>query len=131
MKILPPGRASNSATGWPTIFGPNHFCRCSDFVNTSNTRSRDASNTRSITRSSITMSLTLCLAAMSLLLLLQLFEVRLQAVKPLLPDDAIALDPLVDFLERARLEGCRPPLRLFAARHESRALEHLQMLRHR
>src|SRR6266571_638665 len=131
MNIFPPGRASNSATGMPTIFGPHHFCRCSGCVNTSKTRSRGASKTRSMTSSSIGISTTLSLAAMSLLLHLQFLQVLVQTIEPLLPDHAIALDPFVDLFERARLERRRPPLRLLAARHKSRAFEHLEVLAHR
>src|SRR5206468_3492276 len=128
MKMFPPGRASNSARGMPTPIGPHHFCRCSGCVNTSKTRSRGASKTRSMTSSLVGTSTTLSLAAMSLLLLLQFLQVVVQTIEPLLPDHAIALDPRVDLLERARLERRRPPLRLLAARHEARALEHLQVL---
>src|SRR5207247_10754420 len=128
MKIFPPGRASNSARGMPTPIGPHHFCRCSRCVNTSKTRSRGASKTRSLTSSLVGTSTTLSLAAMSLLLLLQFLQVVVKSIEPLLPVDAIALDPRIDLLERASLERRRPPLRLLATRHEARALEHLQML---
>src|SRR5436309_2207934 len=130
MKIFPPGRASNSATALLTPFGPHHFCRCSGCVNTSKTRSRGASKTRSMTNSLIGISTTSSLAAMSLLLHLQFLQVLVETIEPLLPDDAIAPDPLVDLFERARLERRRPPLRLLAARHESRAFEHLEVLAH-
>src|SRR5437773_6206216 len=130
MNMGPPGRASNSAIGFPTIFGPHHFWMCSGCVNTSNTRSRGASKTRSTTSSFVGTSTTLSLAAMSLLLHLQFLQVLVQTIEPLLPDDAIALDPLVDLFERARLERRRPPLRLLAARHKSCAFEHLEVLAH-
>src|SRR5206468_6299955 len=101
MNMAPPGRPSNSAIKLPTIFGPHHFCRCSGCVNTSKTRSRGASKMRSTTSSLVGTSTTLSLAAMSLLLQLQFLQVLVQTVEPLLPDDAIALDPLVDLFERA------------------------------
>src|SRR6266576_6678620 len=131
MKMFPPGRASNSARGMPTPIGPHHFCTCSGRVNTSKTRSRGASKTRSMTSSLIGISVTSSLAGMSLLLHLQFLQVLVQTIEPLLPDVAIALDPLIDLFERARLERRRPPLRLLAARHESRAFEHLDVLAHR
>src|SRR6267142_2806845 len=93
MNMAPPGRASNSAIGLPTIFGPHHFWMCSGFVNTSKTRSRGASKTRSTTSSLIGISTTLSLGAMSSLLLLQFLDVVVQSIESLLPDDAIALDP--------------------------------------
>src|SRR5437867_12823877 len=100
MKLFPPGRASNSATGMPTIFGPHHFCRCSGCVNTSKTRSRGASKTRSMTSSLVGSSTTLSLSAMSLLLLLQFLQVVFQSFVSLFPDLAIVLDPLVDLFDR-------------------------------
>src|SRR5712691_2832677 len=100
MNIAPPGRASNSAIGLPTILGPHHFWMCSGFVKTSNTRSRGASNTRSITRSVVSAT---AFALIFLLPLLQFLQVAIQTIEPLLPDDAIALDPFVDLFERARL----------------------------
>src|SRR5436189_5526525 len=84
-----------------------------------------------MTSSLIGVCTRLSLAAMSLLLQLQFLQVLVQTIEPLLPDDAITLDPLVDLLERACLERRGPPLRLFAARHESRAFEHLDVLTHR
>src|SRR6266576_7280576 len=131
MKMFPPGRESNSARGMPTPIGPHHFCTCSGWVNTSKTRSRGASKTRSMTSSLIGISTTLSLAAMSLLLHLQFFQVPVQTIEPLLPDDAIALHPFVDLFEWARLERRRPPLRLLAAGHKSCAFEHLEVLAHR
>src|SRR2546428_6775969 len=104
---------------------------CSGLVNISNTRSRGASKTRSMTVTLASMSTTLSPPAMALLLHLQFLQVLVQTIEPLLPDDAIALDPFVDLFERARLERGRSPLRLLAARHESRAFEHLEVLAHR
>src|SRR2546422_7761937 len=131
MNMAPPGRPSNSAIRLPTIFGPHHFCRCSGCVNTSKTRSRGASKTRSMTSSLIGISTTLSLAAKSPLLHAQFLQVLVETIEPLLPDDAIALDPVVDLFERARLERRRPPLRLLTARHEARTFEHLEELAHR
>src|SRR5438552_6429924 len=130
MKIFPPGRGANSARGMPTIFGPHHFCRCCGCVNTSKIRSRGESKPRSMTSSLIGISMTLSLAAMSLLLHMQFLQVLVQTIEPLLQDDAIALDPFVDLFERARLERRRPPLRLPAAGHKSCAFEHLEVLAH-
>src|SRR5207247_10271919 len=115
MNIFPPGRASNSTSGMPTPFGPHHFCRCSGCVNTSKTRSRGASKTRSMTSSLIGISMTLSLAAMSLLLHLQFLQVLVEPIEPLLTDDAVAVDPFVHLLEWPRLNPRRAPLRLLAA----------------
>src|SRR5678816_1765826 len=122
---FPPGRGSNSARGMTTIFGPHHFCTCSGSVNTSKTRSRGASNTRSITSSLVRTSTRSSLAAMSFLLLVQFFEVLVESIEALVPDLAIAPHPPIDLLERPWRERRRPPLRLLAARNESGALEDL------
>src|SRR3989442_15931206 len=98
----------------PTIFGPHHFCRCSGCVNTSKTRSRGASKTRSMTSSLIGTSTTLSLAAMSLLLHAQFLQVLGETIEPLLPDDARALNRVVEPVKQAHLERRRPPLRLLA-----------------
>ena len=60
---------------------------------------------------------------------LQFLQVGLEPVEALLPDVAVALGPLGDFLERRRLDPARPPLRLAPARDQAGALEHPQVLR--
>src|ERR687887_2878852 len=74
--------------------------------------------------------------AMSLLLLrlcrflpLDMAQVGVQAVEALLPELAVPLDPVVDVLERSRVEATGSPLRLATACDEARPLEHLEVLR--
>src|SRR3954470_16975609 len=51
-----------------------------------------------------------------------------EAVEARVPELAIALDPVVHLPPPARLDPARPPLRLAAARDETGALQHLEML---
>src|SRR5215472_18316734 len=68
------------------------------------------------------------LASMSLLLSLQLLEVAVEAAEAALPVAAVAFRPLRHIAQRRRLQAARPRLTTPPAAHESRALEHLQML---
>src|SRR5262245_583076 len=74
------------------------------------------------------------LTAMSLLLVLlfrvQFLKVMFEAIEPPFPDLAVALGPVSHFLQRARFQPARAPLRLAAARDESGPLEHAKVLRH-
>lgn len=68
-------------------------------------------------------------ASRVLSLSLHLDEILVQAIEALIPNPAIALDPLGDLLERASLEPAWPPLRPAAACDQSGALQYLEMLR--
>src|SRR5262245_17209983 len=101
----------------------------------SNTRRAGASNrrVRTISRSEGVVTLKVSLfaartAGMSLLLRFQVLQVHLELVEASLPDVAIALRPLGDLLERARLDPAGPPLGLAALGDEARALQHAQVL---
>src|SRR5262245_31711285 len=64
-------------------------------------------------------------------LCLQFAQVIVEPVETLFPEAAIALEPIVDFLQRARLDPARPPLRLASARDQAGTLEHLEVLGNR
>src|SRR5919204_1775992 len=88
--------------------------------------SRGASNTRvsSISRSEGSVSFSsLSLATTVLLPCLDLVQDLVQPLEALLPEAAVALDPLVGQAERCRVETSGPPLGLAAALDELRALE--------
>src|SRR5262245_37288027 len=110
-------------------------CRtCSGLVHASNSSRRGTANTRvsTISRSEGNVSvIALFLASTSLLLCLQLGQVLVEAVKALLPEAAVALQPVHPVLPRRRFQPARPPLRLAAALDQPRPLQHLEMLRHR
>src|SRR5258706_443670 len=107
---------------------------CSDSVQQRHTRSTGASNTRS--KVSVRgATATLFLAGTALLpdlfagqlrivLGLQLAQVHFETIETLLPEAPVVLQPLVDRLERLRLDPARPPLRLAAARDQPGALQH-------
>src|SRR5687767_2196305 len=102
---------------------------CSGFVMASNTSSRGASKSRvmRISRSDGKVILNESLFAagwlanMGLLLGFQMLQICVERVEAPLPEDAIALGPLGDFLDRSGLQPARPPLRFPSARDEARA----------
>src|SRR5713226_1002272 len=53
MRMAPPGRASNSQTGFVKPFGPHHCAMCFGSVHTLNTSSRGASKTHVMTSAGI------------------------------------------------------------------------------
>src|SRR5262249_34980275 len=57
-----------------------------------------------------------------LVLRLQLLQIGIQAVETLVKEATIMVEPVVDVLERARLDTARPPLRLAPARDQPGAL---------
>src|SRR3954462_15659961 len=63
------------------------------------------------------------------LLYLQLSKVLVEPLQARLPEPPVLLDPARHVLEWRRLEATRPPLRVATLDHESRVLEHLQVLR--
>src|SRR5207247_9598615 len=73
----------------------------------------------------------LFLAAMFLVLGLQGFEIIVEAVEAFLPEFPVALEPVVDALERRGLQPARPPLRFAPARDQPGPFQHLEVLRDR
>ena len=59
---------------------------------------------------------------------LQLFQIVVEPIEALVEEAAVVFEPIVDVLERPRLDAARPPLRLAAARDQAGALQHLEML---
>src|SRR3990170_3795746 len=109
----PPGRNSKACVVVVKPSGPHHCARCFGSLKAANTRSRGASNTRVpiIERGSRSKSM-LFLALTFLLLGLQYFEIIVEAVEPFLPKPAIFGEPVVDALERGRLDLAGPQLRV-------------------
>src|ERR1700674_479519 len=70
----------------------------------------------------------LLLASTLLLLRLQLVQVFVQAVEALVPEAAIVVEPVVNVLQRRRLDPAGPPLRRAAARDQAGALQYFKML---
>src|SRR6202044_2711795 len=130
----PPGRNSKRDVVVVKPFGPHHCARCFASVHTENISSRGASNSRMpmIERGSLCRS-RLFAAAMFLALRfrrlgLQHFQIGVEAIQTLLEEPAIVFEPVVDALERLRLDAAGAELRLAAARDQAGAFQHLEML---
>src|SRR3954464_10233607 len=82
---------------------------------------------------SVTVSLLFSVLALMLLLLFlfQFAQVFVQAVEALLPETAIVFEPVGDLFQPRALQAARAPLRIAAARDQTGALEHFQVLRDR
>src|SRR5580693_3891293 len=122
----PPGRRSKLMVVWVKPFGPHQCAKCFGSVQAANTRSRGASNSRTpmIDRGSLSRS-RLLFAAMFTLLLTQLgfrsfgfrifglqrLQINIEAVEALVEEAPIAIEPVVDVLERPRLDPAGSPLR--------------------
>src|SRR6185503_16532067 len=98
----PPGRKSKALVVVVKPSGPHHCARCFGSDHMSNTSARGASSTRMPTitagsgpRSMLSLWATLLLRA-GFVLGLQLLQVGFQAIQPLVPEPAIALQPIVD-----------------------------------
>src|SRR5262249_39318492 len=132
---VPPGRASCSK--WVAVKprGPIQCLACDRSVHTFQTSVRGASKVRVMTSTRSSGSMTgagalalAVLAAMLLLLGLQLAQVFIESIEAFFPEPAVALEPVVDLLEARRLEPARPALRLSRARDQPGALQHLEGL---
>src|SRR5580704_8599504 len=99
----PPGRGSIRQNGSVTSRGPNHRAKCSASVQTLKRISRGASMTRE-KFTSVASAVRMVSFAMLASFVGQRFYVGLQAVEPLLPDHALAADPVLDGRERDRLQ---------------------------
>src|SRR6185437_4095630 len=126
----PPTRTSIWKPSEVKPFGPHQLAACSASVQALKTRRRGASMTRVRTssRSAVCWSESV-LAATSLLLALQLFQVVLQPVEALFPEDAIVFQPIGGIFQRACFEPARSPLRLAAARDQAGMFEDLEVFR--
>src|SRR5262245_44789564 len=112
----------------------------SGLVNASNTSWRGASKVRAtvISRSSGLVSLyfgmtlplffLVIVAVPVALICLQLLQVGLQAIQPLVPEPAIAFQPVINGPQAVRCDTARAPLRRAAARDQPGPLQHLEVL---
>src|SRR5262249_46356505 len=121
---MPPGRNSKRDVVVVKPLGPHHCARCFGSVHAENTSWRGWSYSRipTMARGSPCRS-RLFAAAMFLVLTLtrlglQLLQIIAEAVETLLVEAAVVLEPVVDVLERPRLDAAGPELRLAAARDQ-------------
>src|SRR5579862_1535082 len=102
-------------------FGPHHCAKCFGSVKAEKTSSRGASNSRmpTIDRGSLSRSSLFGAVIVAIFFVirfgvfgLQLLQIIVEPVETLVVKAAIVLQPIVDVLERARLDAAGPPLRL-------------------
>src|SRR5215470_770622 len=119
-------RKSISTSGQVKFAGPIQRFMCSGLDQSAKTSEAGASKVRVMRSSSWPVWYSL-----ALLLGFKLREIGVHLVETFGPEAAIARQPVVDGLERSRLQPTGPPLRLAPARDEARSLHHLQMPRYR
>src|SRR5215469_5059301 len=124
----PPTRSSPRFSLKVKPRGQDHCASSCGSVQARNTNSRGALKVRRMFSSRSAVALFRTLASMSLLLSLRLAEVTVEAAEAALPVAAVAFGPLGDLAQRRRLQAAGARLSAPAAAHESRALEHLQVL---
>src|SRR6266436_1592933 len=126
MRMAPPGRASSSQTGFVNPCGPHHCATCFGSVQTLNTSSRCASNTRVSTSSWSSFAMTFPVA-MLFLLFVYVSQILFQTVKALGPEPLVMPHPIGDVFKRRGGDPARPPLRLASSRNQTGMLQHLEM----
>src|SRR6266403_234974 len=126
MRMAPPGRASNSQTGFVKRWGPHHFATIFGSVQALNTSSRGASKTRVSTNSCLSFGVMLPVA-MVFLLFLCVPQVFVQTVKALGPEPLVVRQPIGDILERRSGNTARPPLRLAPACYQAGVFEDFEV----
>src|SRR6516165_11597849 len=126
----PPGRTSIRLEIVAKPRGTHQRARCSGSVHILETSRRGASKIRVMTSSrSAERAAASALIAILPLPALQFAEILVEAIKAVVPETAVVLEPLGGVLERPRLEPAGPPLRLAAACDQPGAFQHLQVLR--
>src|SRR5271167_3018956 len=126
---VPPGRTSIRLEIVVKPRGPHQRTRCSGTVHILKTSRRGASKIRVMTSSrSAKRAATSAVIAIFLLTALQFAEIRVEAIKAVVPEAAVVIEPLGSVLEPLRLDPAGPPLRPTAARDQAGPLQHLQVL---
>src|ERR1700730_4574897 len=101
--MAPSGRGSIRQNGMSTRRGANHWAKCSASVHTRNTSSRGASTRRESFRSAAASGQVNSFFTFGLLIT-QSPDVGFHAVETLVPDHALAADPVLGGRQRGRLE---------------------------
>src|SRR6516164_2580101 len=113
----PPGRTSIRPEIVVKPRGPHQRTRCSGSVHILMTSSRSAER-----------SAASAVMAIFGLAALQFAEILVEAIKAVVPEAAIMIEPLGSVPERPCFEPARPPLCLAASRDQPGAFQHLQVL---
>src|SRR5580658_9245509 len=121
----PPGRTFISMFWVVKPTGPHHWTTCFGSVHILKTSFGGASKSRvkSSSRSEGMVSVTLFFSGISFLRCLDFLEVIVEAIEALLPELAIALEPMGGLLERLGLEPAGPPLGVAAAGDQTGMLQ--------
>src|SRR5580658_2376022 len=114
---MPPWRKSKLMVVVENPTGPHHCARCLGSVHAEKTNWRGASNSRvpmidraSLSRSRLLFTLMLYFPGLRIAGL-QLFQIIVETIETAFEEAAIALEPIIQLFEGARLNPARPPLR--------------------
>src|SRR5215217_6417011 len=131
---VPPTRRSISATVTSPRFPLHQRLTSSGVVQALYTRCLGASNSRVIricsSVGSVTVALPLPVTSTPFLLPLEVLEHGVHSVEPLRPEALVAQHPIVDGLERPRVQPVHPPPPLVAHLDRPHLSEHPQVLGH-
>src|SRR6476620_11755454 len=121
----PPGRVSMrmSSVGALAPRGAQKWVRCSGCVKHAKTTSGGASNTLENCRPEFS-SLTL-IPIGTFFSALEVFEVLIELVEPLVPHPAVFVDPVRNIIKGGPFQMARPELRVTGSGNEAADLKHL------
>src|SRR5260370_24823981 len=129
MRMAPPGRASNSQTGFVNPCGPHHCATRFGSVQALNTSSRGASKTRVSTNSCSSYAMMFPVA-MPFLLLLYVAQISIQPIEALRPELPVVPNPIGNVLERPGRDPTGPPHCPAPSRNPTSPPEDLQVPRY-
>src|SRR5260370_19146612 len=126
MRMAPPGRASNSQTGFVNPCGPHHCATRFGSVQALNTSSRGASKTRVSTNSCSSYAMMFPVA-MLFLLFLYVAQIVIQPIEALRPELPVVPNPIGNVLERRGRDPAGPPLCLASSCNQTSTLQDLEV----
>src|ERR1700674_1624281 len=128
MRMAPPGRASNSQTGFVNPCGPHHCATRFGSVHILKTSSRGASTMRVRTNSCSSFVMKFSVG-MLFPLFLNVTQIVIQTIKALGPEPLIERHPIGDVLEGRCSDPAGPPLRLAPACDQTSVFQHFEVPR--
>src|SRR5258708_11629146 len=126
MRIAPPGRGSNSHTGFVKPCGPHHSATHFGSVQALNTSSRGASNTRVKINSCCSLAMMFPVDIF-FLLFLHFAQIVIQPIEAGRPELPVVRHPIGDVLQRRGCDAAWPPLRLAPAGYQASVFQHLEV----
>src|SRR5262245_50194419 len=124
IRRLPPIRKSMLATGTVKPFGPYQFLKCSGSVHICHIKPTLASKVRSITTESSFAMVALLIVC---LLFIELIDIAIQLIKARIPDMAVLLCPLGNFLQGCCVNRAGTILRFLPLCDQPGALQYFDM----